>query len=88
MVEASLDALDLDALLSQQGHDFVRHFSAADVGVLFLVVVRGEVVEIVDQIGDLGGVDLDFPGRCLPMGREDDDGFGLHFCGDFSPDLL
>lgn len=88
MVKSSLDTLNLDSPLPHQGHDFLRNVSAAHIGVLFLVVMSWELVEVTNEIGGLGSVDLDLPALRLPMSREDYHGFRLPFRGDLPPSLL
>lgn len=47
-----------------------------------------ETVIVVDQLLGSGGVDFDSVGVCLPVRREDDDGFGLDLLGDLAADGL
>lgn len=88
MVKSSLEPLNLDSLLSHQDHDFLRNVSAAHIGVLFLVVMSWETVEVINETGGLGSVVLDLPAFRLPMSREGYQGFRLHFRSDLSPSLL
>ena len=54
---------------------------------LSLVVVRREAVEVVDQIRLLGGVHFDHVWLALPMSRENNYAFWLHFLRNFLAEL-
>ena len=59
MVQSSRHALCADARLGQEADDLVGQLGVASVGILCLVELVGEAVEIIDQVGLLGGIHLD-----------------------------
>lgn len=88
VVQTPLHALGVDSRAAQRVEHFARELRRAGVGVLHGVVVVGEAVVVVDEFLGGGGVDLHGGGVGLPVGGEDDDGFGFYLRGDFAADGL
>lgn len=87
VVKAPFHPLDFDAGALEVVNDFLCDLRASPVRVLVLVVVRREVVEVVDDVCVLGHVDADPAGPILPVGRKNDHGLGLDLGRDLASDL-
>ena len=84
MIQPSLHSFDLHTCRPQQLSNPLRHRRTAPIWELQIVVPWRKAREVIDDIRMLSDIDADFSGgRSLPMGREDDNGFGFHFRRDF-----
>lgn len=87
VIKTALRGLRADARFVEEGDDGASEGGGAAVRELRVVVVCGEAVEVVDQVGLLGDVDLDDVRLALPVRREDDDALGLDKLGDLFADF-
>lgn len=88
MVQTPADAFSFNPSALQGVDDLVCEFWRAGVGVLDFVVVWREAVVVVDEALGCRGVDFDGVAVALPVGGEDDDGFGFYLVRDFVADGL
>lgn len=87
VVETPLHPLHLDPGALEVVDDLLGNLWASPVRVLILVVVRWEVVKVVDDACVLGHVDAHPAGPILPVGREDDHSLGLDLGRDLASSL-
>lgn len=83
MVQTPPHTLSFNPGALQGVEDLVCEFRGAGVGILDFVVVWREAVVVVDETLGRCGVDFDGGAVALPVGGEDDDGFGFYFVRDF-----
>lgn len=86
MVQSPFHPLNLNPSTFQPSNHHLRNLRTAFIRILILIIMFRKSVEIINQISLLGGIDSDFGWAVLPVGREDEHGFGLDFCGDFEAD--
>lgn len=87
MIEASFHPFHLNARSLQVLNHLFSQFRAAPAGIFELIIVRGEAVEVINEISLFCNIDLEGGRAALPMSGECYNRFGFDSGGDFIPHL-